>query len=107
MEKEVEITWEGKSAKVVVGEITFGELFEIMKAVRKSRIVNGMTIEETDENEMALQILLKSIKSAPFEVNRENIYKLSGRDGAKLMQISAEINTFQNNESIERRAEHV
>lgn len=95
MEREVEIIWEGKPQKVVVGEIEFGELFDIMKRTRKARTINGMIVEDTDENEMALEILIKSIKKAPFEVNRENIFKLSGKDGAKLMKISAELNTFQ------------
>ena len=92
---EVEINWKGKKEKVIIEAITFGDLLDAMKQSTKSKIINGMVVEERDETKMSLLILLKSIKKAPFEVKEENIRGLSLEDGAKLMEASAKVNSFQ------------
>lgn len=92
---EVEINWKGKNEKVIIEPITFGDLLDAMKQSTKSKIINGMVVEDRDETKMSVLILLKSIKKAPFEVNEDNIRGLSLEDGAKLMEASAKVNSFQ------------
>ena len=92
---DVEIVWMGEKVKIEMQPITFGDLIEIMKNCTKSRTVNGMIMQERDEVEMSFQIMMRSIKNAPFEVNKENLGKLSLADGSKLIEVSAKLNSFQ------------
>ena len=91
---EVEINWNGKKGVVELKPITFGELLDITKECTKTKMVNNIVVQERDESKMSLLILMKSIEKAPFEITEENIRKLNGADGLKLMEASAKINSF-------------
>lgn len=94
-EEVVKIEWEGKEVEVKMREITFGDLKRIMKECTKTKMVNNIPMVDIDYVEMRWKVMMASIVEAPFEVNEENIGKLSGKDGMKLLEVSDKLNSFQ------------
>lgn len=92
--REVKITWEGKEAVVKLKKLKFGEQYRIVANSMKVKNVNNIPIMDMDIVKMKWEMLKRSIVEAPFEVNDENIGKLSAEDGWKLMEVSDELNKF-------------
>lgn len=92
--REVKIMWEGKEVIVKLKKLTFGEQYNIVAKSMKVKNVNNIPIMDMDVVKMKWEMLKKSIVDAPFEVNDENIGKLSAEDGWKLLEVSDELNKF-------------
>ena len=87
IEKTTKITWEEKEVEVVQRPLNWGEIKE---ATEKSIVIKeykGMPMQF--KNTVLLDDLktLKSIKSAPFEINMENFNKLTEADRYKLVTV--------------------
>ena len=91
---EVEITWEEKKVKVELGKVNFGEMIDLVKDIIevKSGATGKIEVNIKDLGRFVEILLLRSIKKAPFEINRDNIRKLSSEDGFKLFHKANELN---------------
>lgn len=91
---EEEIIWEDKPVKVEIGKMLFGDMIDIVKNIVsvKSDKTGTMKVEITDVGCFIENLILKSIKKAPFEINIVNVRKLSSEDGFKLFKKAQDIN---------------
>ena len=94
MVDEVEIIWEDKPVKVEVGKMLFGDMIDLVKNIVsvKSDKTGTMKVEITDVGCFIESLILKSIKKAPFEINIDNIRRLSSEDGFKLFKVAQDKN---------------
>lgn len=96
--REVEIEWNGVKGVVKLRELTFGEYIDIMRKYSKNRVVNGVVSAEIDVWGMKMEMVLKSIVEAPFEVNMQNLRNLSTKYAQILMEVVDELNSFPSEE---------
>ncbi len=92
MEEELKVTWEGKPAKVVVGEIDWQTK---MDCIKKSFKRDPLARSQKKESDAILQkelMMVASVKSASFTFNLENLRKLSSRDGEKIYVTYSKLN---------------
>ena len=101
MEKEVKVTWEGKPAIIVMGEITWKDKKD---AIRKSmkKVQHGRSMKkETDPIYQRELMMLSAMKKAPFEINATNIDKLSSKDGERIYIAYTKLNELDDEEGEE------
>jgi hypothetical protein len=95
--KEVKISWNGKEEIVVLKKLTWGEMNEIIRqAVGKVKIIGAETpAVDFDIVTFREQLLLKSIKSAPFPIDIQTIRGLDPEIADKLLAEAVELNPFR------------
>jgi len=101
MEKEIEIDWKGEKAKVIIKRLSFGERNDLIDQFMKMRLVGSQTVTEISYKEMIELALLKSIKSAPFTIDREGIRNLDPEVGD---QIYAEVDALNRLSQIKKES---
>ena len=92
MEKTVKIEWEGKEVDITLRSLTYGEYKKIKRKSIVVKEVNGKNLEFRDIELYDELFILTSIVSAPFELIKSNLEKLSIRDGQLLEQTAEELN---------------
>lgn len=101
MEEIVKITWDGKPAEIVIGEITWGQKTDCIKKSIKE-VQKGRTMKK--EADAVLQkelMMLESMISAPFEKTLENLRKMKSKDGERLYSAYSKLNDFDDDEESE------
>jgi hypothetical protein len=95
--KEVKILWNGKEEVVVLKKLTWGEMNEVLRqAIGKIKIIGAETpTVDFDVVTFREQLLLKSIKSAPFKIDIETIRNLDPEIADKLLAEALELNPFR------------
>jgi len=95
--KEVKISWNGKEEAVVLKKLTWGEMNEVLRqAIGKIKIIGAETpAVDFDVVTFREQLLLKSIKSAPFKVDIETIRSLDPEIADKLLAEALTLNPFR------------
>lgn len=89
MEKEIEITWNGRPEKVKIRTLLYGDEVEIRG---KSRHIDEEGKLQTDFAKAELLTLQYSIVEAPFAKDMETIKKLPANIGNKISEAANELN---------------
>ena len=92
MEKTIKINWEGKETDITLRSLTYGEYKKIKRKSIVVREVNGKNLEFRDLELYDELFILTSIVSAPFELIKSNLEKLSIKDGQMLELVAEELN---------------
>jgi hypothetical protein len=98
MEEVIKIEWEGKDENIVVREISWKEKTD---AIRKSikEVIKGRVLKkEVDPILQKELMMLTAVKSAPFEINLENLGKMRSRDGEKVYAAYSKLNDPEDSE---------
>ena len=96
MEKEIEVTIDGKKEKITIGQYSARVGKEIREKCMKKQKVGNQTVYDVDEIKATEMMVLNSIKKAPFEINLNNIYdKLTDADFQRLAMEVAKLNTVR------------
>ena len=95
--REVEIEWNGEKAKVVLKKLTWGEKSAVIKeAMGKITFIGGEAPKiQIDPIALMEGLLLRSIKEAPFKVEREVIRSLPSELVEDLIAVAQELNPFR------------
>jgi hypothetical protein len=84
--KEIEIEYNGEKKKVTIKKLTFGELNQLTEEATDIKVVGGQPLIKVSQKALKELSLLKSITSAPFEVNITNIQNLDAEVGNQLFE---------------------
>lgn len=97
-EVEVDITWEGKPAKVVIKRLSFGERNDVMRQAIGGKVrymSEESTMIEVDPFLMREILLLKALKEAPFPKTMDGVRSLPADIADLLVQKAEEVNPFR------------
>jgi hypothetical protein len=92
----VEIDWQGQKAEVVVKELTWGEMNQVLReAIGKMRLMGQELMLEVDIVAWREALVLRSIAKAPFDVTIENIRNLPPDVGERIFDAAQRLNPFR------------
>ncbi len=92
MEQQIEIEWESKKVEITIIGMTYGDYKDARRKSIVYKFVEKKTVPMRDLDLYDEICMMKSIKKAPFEINLDNIRKLSKSDGEKIEQIINSLN---------------
>ena len=88
----VEIEYEGKTEKVGIMKLNFGEDLSIRNRNTKVKLLGGQPDVKIDQENLTLENLNKAIVEAPFELNIESIKMLDKDVATELLEAFNELN---------------
>ena len=88
--KDIEIDYNGKPEKVVLKELSYGELMELIDDVMV--VDSGMNYKVKSIGDFMLKVTQRSIDKAPFPNTIDEIKKLDKNLGQMLFRESIELN---------------
>lgn len=96
--EELEVTWDGKPAKVIVRELGFAEVEEAMQKAMQIKAFGSTTQASFDQKAYNQFLILKGITSAPFTINSDSLTKIRYKDGKRILNAIQRLTGLDENE---------
>ena len=88
-----DIEYNGKTEKVEIKKLNYGEFNDLQRSCMKMQMLGGTPKLDVDQVAMNENSILKSIISAPFTVNLEEIRNLDREVAEVILENVSEMNT--------------
>ena len=94
---EIEIDYNGKKEIVVLKALDFGESLDVKKELGEVTVTKNGDSKFNMKNysNYVIILMVKSIKTAPFEINAKTIRGLNSSVGNKISNAAQELNPLQ------------